>query len=92
MRIYDVIMRVFNAGNWKTFRAQQGSTPEASGRVGETAPNPSASSVPLNAVSSKGLPCPLAGKQASRNTQCPLTKRKYKQCCGKDVCLHKFIL
>ena len=40
--------------------------------------------VPLNSQGPKGLPCPLAGVQAGRNTKCPLTRKAYKACCGKD--------
>lgn len=76
-----LVLFVIRAGHWKQFKA----SPEASGRVGESAANPNAATVPVNAVSARGLACPLAGKQASRNTKCPLTKKKYKQCCGKST-------
>ena len=41
--------------------------------------------VPMHAVSAKGLPCPLAGRPASRNTKCPLTRKAYKACCGRQA-------
>lgn len=66
-------------GDWRQFRS---STAAASS--GDAAANPSAISVPSGAVSAKGKPCPLAGSQVARNTVCPLTKKKYKQCCGKS--------
>lgn len=31
-----------------------------------------------------GQPCPFAGQNVNRNTVCPATKKKYKQCCGKQ--------
>lgn len=57
-------------GNWRQYKGEAGGT-AASGAV------------PLNAQGPKGLPCPLAGVQAGRNTKCPLTRKAYKACCGK---------
>ena len=40
--------------------------------------------VPVDALEPKSKQaCPLAGKNVSRNTECPLTKRKFKKCCGR---------
>ena len=66
-------------GDWRQFRTSTAAAPSSSDAAG----SPMASAVPLDAVSARGKPCPLAGSQASRNTACPLTKKKYKQCCGK---------
>lgn len=41
--------------------------------------------VPLTVVSPRGGQCPLAGQPASRNTKCPLTKKAYKACCGRQT-------
>lgn len=50
-------------------------------------PPPSATSVevPKDAVAKSGEACPLAGQLIGRRITCPLTKRKYKACCGKSA-------
>lgn len=60
-------------GNWRSFKSA------GSGETGG-ASHP----IPAHATSPKdGRPCGLAGYEVSRNTRCPLTKKSYKNCCGK---------
>ena len=59
-------------GHWKQYKYGEAGGEAASGAV------------PLNAEGPNGQPCPLAGVQAGRNTKCPLTRKAYKACCGKD--------
>ncbi|KAK9808068.1 hypothetical protein WJX73_001534 [Symbiochloris irregularis] len=51
---------------------------------GGTAAGPAAYSVAEGAVGPKGKPCGLAGMAVSRNTKCPLTRKAYKACCGRQ--------
>ena len=65
-------------GNWRSFKSAGGG--ETSGVATSGATHP----IPAHATSPKdGRPCGLAGYEVSRNTRCPLTKKSYKNCCGK---------
>ncbi|GMH34076.1 hypothetical protein BSKO_01910 [Bryopsis sp. KO-2023] len=44
---------------------------------------PSGLEVPESSRGPKGNPCPLAGMTVNRSTICPLTRKKFKRCCGK---------
>lgn len=76
-------------GTWRNFKQQQ--APERpqvlqqDRRTPHRVPPSSEHIVPMHAVSAKGLPCPLAGRPASRNTKCPLTRKAYKACCGRQA-------
>mmetsp|Transcript_4026 Transcript_4026/g.11678 ORF Transcript_4026/g.11678 Transcript_4026/m.11678 type:complete len:310 (-) Transcript_4026:575-1504(-) len=52
------------------------------GVQGARATVPEGTTVPLEAKGPKGKPCGLAGRQVTRKTECPLTGKKYKRCCG----------
>lgn len=68
-------------GNWRTYK-------NASGRGGEMGRSVAGNNhlVPADATFPKdGRPCGLAGHEVGRNTRCPLTKKAYKNCCGKYV-------
>ena len=50
------------------------------GAAGGTAPQ-----VGATALGPRGEPCPLAGTNPGRSTKCPLTRKSYKNCCGKSA-------
>lgn len=74
-------------GTWRNFKAQQPAAAsqavQQDGRTPHRVAPSSEHTVPVHAVSAKGMPCPLAGRPASRNTKCPLTRKAYKACCGR---------
>lgn len=67
-------------GSWRQYKTEMGTSGSAlAGGEGGLAHN----IVPMGTQNSKGQACPMAGIQVSRNTKCPLTRKAFKNCCGK---------
>eukprot|EP00884_Botryococcus_braunii_P003977 jgi/Botrbrau1/13580/Bobra.0307s0003.1 len=62
------------------------STPEEITRVLGMKPSSDAPGrLPSSTANPSGRACPLAGQYVSQKTKCPLTRKAFKSCCGKDV-------
>ncbi|DBA93936.1 TPA: hypothetical protein ACH3X3_013974 [Trebouxia sp. C0006] len=65
-------------GSWQSFKSP------LSENVSETkAALPGSKTVPSDAKSPQGYPCPWAGQSVGRSTKCPATRKSFKACCGK---------
>lgn len=76
---YTQLCLLVCTGSWQSFRT---STPEA-GLTQKAAAPVGSLTVPNDAKSPQGLPCPWAGQHVGRSTKCPATRKSYKACCGK---------
>lgn len=63
--------------------ATVGSVGAAPGAVAAPKPAPGQAGVAATATAPDGRPCPFRGLAPARNAVCAVTKKKYKQCCGK---------
>ncbi len=69
---------VYDTGSWQSFKSP------LSENVSETkAALPGSKTVPSDAKSPQGYPCPWAGQSVGRSTKCPATRKSFKACCGK---------
>lgn len=61
-------------GNWRSHKLQQvSSSPSGGHAVAYTAKGP------------RNQPCGLAGQSVGRNTKCPVTRKAFKACCGRQI-------